>query len=205
MKRICILFLSLLLYSLSYGQIASPKFQLSNSAGFGFKESRPAFYVGVSTEISKDFFLGIKGGIYGYDENRLDRIYDEINKVYSGLSAGTYIFGFSGFPVQHSTYVAALYGTYNLSNKLSLDASFGVKYYRDFRYYNFDVFFSKPSGSTVLNKSDLTIDDTYMSLLKKDILRPYYSLGVNYRIKSYSIGIFADNIISLGLNLGKEF
>jgi hypothetical protein len=205
MRSICLVFLSLLFYTLSYGQITNPKFQFSNSAGFGFKESKPVFYIGLSTEISKDLFLGIKGGIYGYEENQLDRIYDEISKEYSGLSVGTYIFGFSGLPVQHPTYIAALYGTYNLVEKLSVDFSLGVKYYRDFRYYNFNVLFAKPSGSSVLNKSDLTIDNTNMSLLKKDILRPYYALGVNYRIKSYSIGIFADNIVSLGFNLGKEF
>jgi hypothetical protein len=40
---------------------------------------------------------------------------------------------------------------------------------------------------------------------KKDILRGYISAGLDYNINSFLIGIYADNIFSAGINLGKEF
>lgn len=207
MKKLSPLILIFILCSVSYGQAFNPKIQFSNSFGIGIKESKPVFTAGLSFEAVDNFQLGIKAGIYSYEETLSQVVFNDINYSYAYLKPGVYAEEFFGswLDVTKPTYIAAITGAYNISVRFSFNASLGIKYYQSCVYDYVRVEFSKPSMNHSLTKSDITIYTNDVRLLKRDVLRPYISAGLNYRIKSFSAGIYADNIISIGLNFGKDF
>jgi len=190
-------------FSFSFPQTNKIDFLFSNSIGYDFDKSTPTFYVNLSTEIDKGVFVGLRAGVYALDENIDDMIYDAIYPGYQSLPAG-YYYRFIRFSKQTPAYIAGLYGTYSFHDKLSVNFSVGAKYYHD-KIYTADVYFSKPTLNYPLQPIKIPINSNVSLDETKNIIKAYYSLGVDYHLSSFRLGVFADNIFSLGINIGKEF
>lgn len=187
-----------------YPQSQPGKYGFNISSGYGFKEKKPVVYFDLNYKAGKDFCLGIKAGCYAYDESVDEVVTRRIADIYPELYPGTYM-TFLYFKKQSPTYVTAISGEYRVVSSFAVNLSLGVRYYMD-KYYELDNFmFSKSYKNQSPPEVKITPNDNLYFDHKKDILRGYISAGFNFKFKTYSIGAYADNIISAGINLGKEF
>jgi hypothetical protein len=177
---------------------------ISNSFGFAPKESKPVFYVTISTSNDNHWFYGLKGGVYSYEKD-LDEAVNEFLQTLGPLQAGTYTISGDFATTRSLTYIGALYGSYRLSYYFLVDASFGFQYYKDDTYRG-TVSFGIPTSGTPPPHGTITPDMPFYVTHSKDIVKAYYCLGMNYKIGDFTyLGIFADNIYSVGVNLLIDF
>ena len=190
-------------HSYIYSQSNKINFLFSNSAGYDFSKSAPTFYINLSTEIDEGVYVGLRGGIFAYDENIDDIAYNIINPIYQSLPPG---FGYGTFPIlkQAPSYITAFHGVYTFTDRFSANFSFGARFYQD-KNYEASISFSKPTSNSILPPIKLSLNSGVNLISTKDIIKAYYSLGVDYHYYSFRLGVFADNIFSFGINIGKEF
>jgi hypothetical protein len=132
-----------------------------------------------------------------------DILFDNINEYYYKLSPGTYSLD-TVLTKQTTTYVTALYLAYSFIKNIEFNAAIGVKFYMDQTFSINDYHFNKPNNSTPeLEKINFTNEPEMLE--SKDIIKGYFAFGINYNYKSFLLGIYADNLYSIGINLGKEF
>lgn len=203
-KLVLLAGLCVLLINVLQAQPSRNKYSFSVSSGYAFEEKKPVVYFNLNYHPIKDFFVGLKAGCYAYDESVDEVVTRLVADMFSSLQPGTYIF-FPHFKKQTSTYITALNSGYRVNDKFTVNFSLGVKYYRDFFYEADFVKFTKSYQGQVPPNVTITPDSYVYMEKKKDILKGYISAGLDYKIKSYSFGIFADNIFSAGINIGKEF
>jgi len=114
--------------------------------------------------------------------------------------------GYGVFPIlkQASSYIAAFHGAYSFHKKFSVNFSFGARFYQD-KIYETTISLYKPPNSNSLPLIKISLASDANLISTKDIIKAYYSLGIDYRLNSFRLGVFADNIFSFGFNIGKEF
>jgi len=176
-------------------------YEISNSTGFSFGETKPVFYINFLKNVNEKFSFGLRMGVYAYKEKLESVIYDEYFPQYKGLNSGQYIGVLNNLQVNGLTYVISFTGKYKISTVFSFGLSAGVKNYIA-TGYNTTFSFMKINNNypfivTIENASE-TGDD-------KNITRAYYSLNLDYTINRFTVGIYGDNIYSMGLNFGLLF
>jgi hypothetical protein len=181
------------------------KYSFSISSGYGFSEKKPVVYFNLNYFPSKEFYAGIRAGCYTYSESIDEAATRVIGDFFKEEMPGNYSV-YPYFAKQNPTYVAALNGGYKAGSRLTLNFSLGVRYYQDYYFTASNIMFKKSYMGQPPPEIKLTKRDNDPNLWrKKDILRGYISAGLDYNINSFLIGIYADNIFSAGINLGKEF
>ena len=206
MTKIRYLLTGLLFLSSSFlfSQSFQNKYSFGISSGYGFEEKKPVVYFNLNYYPVKEFYVGIKAGCYTYNESIDEAASRVIANYFPQLPVGTFE-AYLRFKKQNPTYVAALNGGYILNDRIKLNLSLGVKYYSDCFYSASYIRYTKSYMGQNPPEIKITHANDPHMLYKKDILHGYISAGLDYKINSYSIGIFADNIFSAGINLGKEF
>lgn len=204
-QKIIITFLIVFIpFSFSLSQTNRIDFLFSNSIGYDFDKSAPTFYINFSTEIDKGVFVGLRAGVFAFDENIDDIAYSIIYPIYQSMPSGSSGYGVFPIPKQAPSYIAAFHGVYSFHEKISVNLSFGARFYQD-KNYEASISFSKPSYNSTLPPIKLSLNSNVDLISSKDIIKAYYSLGVDYHLSSFRLGVFADNIFSFGINIGKEF
>lgn len=186
-----------------YAQVREPQYNISNSTGYGFDKKEPTYYMSFSRKVNDKFSAGLMGGIYNYNERVLDVVQNHLNAFYSDLPAGQYEVTFNDFPVAGVTYITSVKFDYQFVRKIQLSASIGMKIYKQNRY-NWTVRFQKASQNHLPELNDNSLNGLELSD-SKDITRMYYSLGIDYSIGRFNIGVFGDNIYSAGITAGVSF
>jgi hypothetical protein len=181
------------------------KYNISHSIGSGFEEREIAFYVSASRLIYKNLSIGLKGGIYNFSENTVDKIIDTfIAPVYSQLNAGNYSVHINNLTVRGATYVGSIQSSLRLPVNFSVNACIGIKYYTE-SSYSLDIEFNKyTGGGTVPRTRDIYFEELEPFAVK-DVIKPYFSVGADYSFGILNMGIYADNIYSAGLTMGVSF
>lgn len=200
------LILLIVLTNQGFSQTIKPLYSISLSSAYSFDEKKPGYFVNLNYEVSKDFFMGIKAGVYNDEHN----LYDAFNDVFlpeyyeHQYVYGQYYLLIGNLKAHSPSYITALNGIYKFEDKLNFNFSAGIRYYQDYIYNinGFRYVIYKNSPTPVFNLEDT---DDFSLLMRKDVLKGYFSIGADYRIKSFLAGIFIDNSLSLGINLGKEF
>lgn len=176
---------------------------ISHSIGFAPEESEPVFYVSVSKKITNVLHLGLKGGVYTFEAD-LDRAVNDTIQSYAPYpSQGTFVL-IADYVTQGPTYVGALYALYDLSKNISITGSGGIRIYSEDRW-NGQIAFSISSNNNTPPEVTIFPFMNFRKISTESILKPYFSLGANYRTGKFEIGFFADNILSFGVNLGMGF
>jgi len=176
---------------------------ITHSIGFSPEESEPVFYVAVSKKITNSLYLGLKGGVYTFEAD-LDRaVNDTIQSHAPYPSPGTFTLT-TDYITQGPSYIGAIYSTYELSKSFSVNGSAGIRFYSEKRWDG-EVSFSIPSSNYTPPEFTVTPNMNLRILNRESIIKPYFSLGANYRTGKFEIGVFADNILSFGINLGMGF
>jgi hypothetical protein len=194
------------MHTCKFSNISSTKndWYITNSIGYAPEESKPVFYVTLQTTHDNKIFYGLRGGVYIHHKD-LDEAVNEFLQSLGPLNAGQYSVMGNFATTRTPTYIGALSGGYNLNYYFTIDASFGFKYYRDDTYYG-EINFSVPANGTPLPEGSVTPGMPFYIVESKDIVKAYYSLGMNYRVGNLTrIGVFADNIYSFGANFSIEF
>jgi len=204
-KRILIfLILSFLSCGLINSQSKNKNLELGFTTGIDFEKKKSVILINFGADIIEKFTFGIKMGARVYEDDLNELLYNEILKIYPNLRQGIYRRDVE-LNKQTTNYITALYSTYKINNSFGITGAIGVRFYRDKKYSIKDFYFYKTGMTDPLqiNKIQYTNEPTLLS--KKNILKGYFSIGINYNYKSYLFGITADNIYSIGINLGKEF
>ena len=182
------------------------RYSFNISSGYGFSEKKPVVYFNLNYYPANEFFFGIKAGCYTYSEGLDEAASRVIGDIFNEVSPGIYSINPVSIAKQNPTYVAALNGGYKAGSNIVLNFSLGVKYYQDYFFSADYITFTKSYMGQPPPEIKLTLkDNDHYLFRKKDILRGYVSAGIDYRINSFLIGVYADNIISAGINIGKEF
>lgn len=204
-KRILIfLILSFLSCGLTNSQSKNNKLELGFTTGLDFEKKKPVVVINFGADLIKKFTFGIKVGARVYEDDLNELLYNEILKIYPDLRQGIYRRDVE-LNKQTTNYITALYSTYKINNSLGITGSMGVRLYQDKKYSIKDFYFYKTGMTDPLQINKILYTNEPTLLNKKNILKGYFSIGINYNYKSYLLGITADNIYSIGINLGKEF
>jgi hypothetical protein len=181
------------------------KYNITHSIGAGFKEHELTFYLSVSRLVSKDFSFGLKGGIYDYSENTVDKIIDTfIAPMYSQLNPGHYTIQIDKMTVQGNTYIGSFYCGYRGLSDIIISAGVGFKYYMQSNYSLSLEFDKAKANSPAPKPSDLYTDELEPYEVNR-FFKPYFSLGFDYALGLINLGVYADNIYSAGINIGVSF
>lgn len=176
---------------------------ITHSIGFAPEESEPVFYVAVSKKITNALYLGLKGGIYTFEAD-LDRAVNDTIQSYAPYpSQGTFVL-IADYVTRGPSYIGAMYASYELSKNISITGSGGIRIYSEDRW-NGQIAFSISSNNNTPPEVTIFPFMNFRKISTESILKPYFSLGVNYRTGKFEIGLFADNILSFGVNLGMGF
>lgn len=171
----------------------------SNSAGLNFDRSRPTLYLNVFRHIKKNFFIGIRAGIYNGKENIDSVMYKMFVKESIINNPGFYEVRASNIPVEGNVWILGIQSLYNVTKKISGTVTLGMKNTRVKSYKQVTAQIENSGQSISFNYS---LGDSYE---KKNIAKLYYSAGFDYYFGSFQLGVFADNIFSAGINAGITF
>jgi hypothetical protein len=174
-----------------------------HSIGVALEESKPVFLVTLSTTSDYRVYYGLKGGVYNHQKD-LDKAVNEFLQSLGPFNAGAYEISGNFATTRTPTFVGALYGSYNLNHKFFLNGSFGFQYYTEETYFGELSFEIATSGSPPPNVT-ITPDASFYISNIKDVIKAYYSLGVDYNTGEYKLGIYGDNLFSFGINIGIGF
>ncbi len=184
----------------------NPSFSISNYIGVAPSKSEATFYIGATRKINNRLALGLKGGIYNYDIDLNEGFANAFNPLWYESNANVGIYDVENLQVvkQNFTYIGALTGEYFLKSNLSFEFSAGMKYYLQKTYLaNIEWAVPYPNAPPpeleVIPDYDIRLDET------KDIIKAYYFIGANYIIKNFKIGVFGDNVYSIGAMAGVLF
>lgn len=185
------------------GLVMPYSWYITHSIGFAPEESEPVFYVAVSKKVTKSLFLGLKGGVYTFEAD-LDRAVNDTIQTHAPYpSPGTFTLT-TDYITQGLSYIGAIHSTYELSKSFSVNGSAGIRLYSEKRWDG-EVSFSIPSSNYTPPELNVTPSMNLRMLSSESIIKPYFSLGANYRTEKFEFGVFADNILSFGINLGMGF
>lgn len=203
-KFIAIFIFLFISHSYIYSQSNKINFLFSNSVGYDFSKSAPTFFINLSTEIDEGVFAGLRAGIYAFDKDLDEAAYDIVNPIYQSMPPNSSGYGVFPIPKQAPSYIAAFQGSYTFIKNTSVNFSFGARFYQD-KIYETSISFYKPPNSNSLPLIKINLFSGANLISTKDIIKAYYSLGVDFSLNSFRLGVFADNIFSFGINIGKEF
>lgn len=177
---------------------------ISHSIGFAPEESQPTFFVSVSTLISKDLSLGLRGGLYTF-QSPLDSAVNDTIRARGPYNAGNYTFT-GDYITQGPSYIGALYGAYQIGKNISINGSAGIRMYSE-DTWNGKVSFGISSNNSYPPRGTiyLSSNNNFTIQNSESVMKPYFSLGADYKFGSFLIGIYGDNIISIGANIGIGF
>lgn len=176
---------------------------ISHSIGYSPDESKPVFLISLTTTNNYSIHYGLKGGVYNYSVNLNEAVNGFLQSL-GPLNAGFYTVQGLFAVTRSPTYIGALTGSYDYNRRFFLNAAFGFKYYSEDTYMgeiSFDVV-QNGSSAPQVNVTPLAPFQIYQT---KDVIRAYYSLGVDYHIGGYRFGLYCDNIYSFGFNIGVGF
>ena len=179
-------------------------FNISNSIGYSFSKSKPTFYVSFSKMINNKMGIGVKVGVLNYSEKIKDEVFSIISADYPNLESGFYTINFGAVPVSELTYISSMQGTYLVEENISANFNIGIKMFTSNKYSTM-AFFSKPSNnSPPITEDEISLN--YSSIVdSKNVIRMYYSAGLDYHFGQFNLGVFGDNIYSVGVNAGVSF
>jgi len=204
-KRILIfLILFLLSCGLINSQSKNKNLELGFTTGLDFEKKKPVVVINFGADFFEKFTFGIKMGARVYEDDLNELLYNEILKIYPNLNVGYYSID-AELIKQTTNYITALYSTYKINSSFGIIGAMGVRFYQDKKYNINDFQFDKYGMTAPLQINKILYTNEPTLLSKKNILKGYFSIGINYNYKSYLFGITADNIYSIGINLGKEF
>ena len=183
-----------------------PLFNITNYLGIAPSESEVTFYVGATAKLSKSIAVGLKGGVYNYGIDINEGLTAAYDPVYYETNANVGIYNVADLPfnVQNLTYIGALTGEYFYKNNLSFEFSAGIKYYLQ-KTYLANIEWAVPYPNAPPPKIKVTPDYDIKLNESKEIIKAYYFIGVNYTINYFNIGVFGDNVYSVGVNAGVSF
>jgi len=205
--KIIVLFI-IFLSNCSFSQQANniyPRYNITQSIGAGFKEHELAFYLSVSRSVNKNFYLGIKGGVYNFSENTVNKIIDTfITPIYPQLNIGRYEIYINNLTIQGTTYVGSFYAGFSGYKNYLLYASVGIKIHKE-SDYSLRVLFDKYTQNEPVPKPEYLYFNDLKPTETRTVIKPYFSIGADYCLGFINLGIYADNIYSAGLNIGVSF
>ena len=175
---------------------------ISHSIGFAPDESMPAFFVNVATKVSTRLYLGLRAGIYTY-ENSLDSVVNDTIRAHAPYLAGNYIFK-TDFVTQGPSYITAIFGSYSISKNFYLQGSAGLRFYSEDTWSG-EFGFSSPANNYYPPPVLVTPNLNFSITSSETKLKPYFSLGADYKSGRFLVGVYGDNLFSFGINLGIGF
>jgi len=139
-----------------------------------------------------------------YEDDLNDLLFKQINEIYPLLYQGFYTRD-AILTKQTPAYITALYSAYSFIENFEFNAAVGVKFYKNQTFSINDYHFSKPYMNSIPDLDKINFTNEPKMLNSKNIIKGYFSIGINYNLKSFLVGFNADNLYSIGLNFGKEF
>ena len=185
---------------------SSNNFNISNYAGFAPSESKATFYIGANWKINSILGIGLKGGIYNYNISLNEGLNTAFAPLYYASVSNPGFYETRNFPFtnQNYTYVGALTGKYFFKNNLSFEFSAGMKYYLQ-KIYTANIDWSVPTPDAPIPELEIYPYSPVYFNSQKEIIKAYYSLGCNYKINNFNLGVFGDNVYSFGMIAGVSF
>ncbi len=115
------------------------------------------------------------------------------------INPGFYEARAGNVPVEGNMWVLGIQSLYKITENISGTVTLGVKTI-PVRSYKQVVAQIENSGQAI--SFDYSLSDTYEN---KNIVKMYYSAGLDYNFDSFQLGLFVDNIFSAGINAGIAF
>ena len=175
---------------------------ISHSAGLAPEESEGTFYVSISTRVGHGLFLGLRGGIYTF-QSPLDSAVNDTIRSYGPYSASYYSYR-GEFVTQGPSYIGALFGSYHITNNFSLSGSAGVRVYSEDTWEGLLGFYVT-NYTTNYSFGPVDPRNSLRIISSENVIKPYFSIGADYKTGKFLIGVFGDNVFSFGANIGIGF
>jgi len=178
------------------------RFMITNSFGYNTDHSKPVFYISINRYVKQNFYLGLKAGVLNYFTKAIDELKYALMPYYYNKPAGQYEINGLPFETTGLSYVLSLQPTYFLNKNISVNIGAGIRTYSNTAYSTF-ITFSKSSQNQPLVLYNLGYVDK--NTASRNIIKAYYSVGIDYHIDRLILGVYGDNLFSFGINTGIKF
>lgn len=179
-------------------------FQVSQNISYGFDEGDISYQLGFWRIFPGNFSIGVRAGFFNNGVEIEKALNNYLESDFSNLPIGSYSLTIFSLPKENGTFLSSINLELSLIKEVSIAAGFGLRY-QTYDFYMGEVNFQVPTNNYTPTATSQQASQFTKTNKFKDIIKAYYSLGFNYNIDRYSIGVYGDNLFSSGLSLTFKF